>query len=131
MLIAHLVILGVHARDLRLRIALPADIAFRTAVLIPADVASGNLKALLPINGIAFRLITRQILRVIGLSVADSIVGQHLLDQIAACRFAGTNLNVIVVALHDTGNGIPLGIGFGFAVRPPTGPQYWLTTSAS
>ena len=120
-LIAHQPVAGIHARDLCLRIALPADIAFRQTALVPVDVGLGDLEALFPIDGITFGLVARQVLRVIGLGVAYGIVGQHLLDEVPAGCFAGAHLNIIVVSLHHAGNGIPFGIGLIFAIRPFSG----------
>ena len=121
LLIAHYIIVGVHTGDLRLAVPMPTDITLCPAALVTVNVAFRNLKSLDTIYRIALRLVTRQILRMIGVGIADGIVRQHLLNEITAGGFAGTHLDIIIVAPHHTGNRIPLSIGLCLAIPATAG----------
>ena len=121
LLIAHRIIVGVHTGDLRLAVPMPTDITLCPAALVTVNVAFRNLKSLDTIYRIALRLVTRQVLRMIGVGIADGIVRQHLLNEITAGGFAGTHLDIIIVAPHHTGNRIPLSIGLCLAIPATAG----------
>ena len=121
LLIAHRIIVGVHTGDLRLAVPMPTDITLCPAALVTVNVAFRNLKSLDTIYRIALRLVTRQVLRMIGVGIADGIVRQHLLNEITAGGFAGTHLDIIIVTPHHTGNRIPLSIGLCLAIPAKAG----------